>query len=320
MWFFDYTPWRLRNADSTTRLIIPLVSVGLGILGKFLSNSRVLESNEQTTVSEEPDVPSDPAGLGTFDTPSAPEEPLIPDEPELPDVPDEPRTELNNLENRRTSQFNLDESYDQPLRKRFNKGEDEGKDRISVLDNQEAEGIEEVSEGSINTSQFNSDLSKEPVLNNHSVLSDKDFKTLIRLKELLDKGILTEEEFLIGKSKVFDTTTIPEKIDQKNNENAITLNHKEIELITRLRTLIEDNRHQFFKTFKSEIKELIDEIFINKDSMKIEFFLLNYQQIYSEDLIDQIKELSSSYETKKRYLSIFIEKGYLQKYYPHKKI
>ena len=117
----------------------------------------------------------------------------------------QPKTELiekNKVENIITPQLDSDNS-DTRHQERI---EDEEKDRTSVIDKQETEDIEEISEGSIIKPNLNSDKSEKDTTEkvSQSSLSEKDIETLTRLKELLDKEILTTEEFLTEKSKVLN--------------------------------------------------------------------------------------------------------------------
>lgn len=140
-----------------------------------------------------------------------------------------------------------------------------------------------------------------------------------KLGLLLEKGILTKEEFTEEKRKVLSSkgkSTLQKKSHiQVKLKNHILVNQDK-ELTLKIRSNIDKIRKKFIKTYDEDLSKLIEEIFSEKDKDEINQYLSCYNEQYSEDLIEQIKNLTSSYDQMNKYLSPLIEKRIIEEKHP----
>lgn len=130
---------------------------------------------------------------------------------------------------------------------------------------------------------------------------------------------------LISNKQYFNGLTIAQDIPTKapNNFQPRELTKEEKEdneyrqQIIKLNQLIRLDKGSIFGFNGKQIKELIDSLCDTKE--KADYLLFSYQQLFREDLIDDLKKLSSNYESIKEYCQVFIDKGVVSKNYPHER-
>jgi ABC-type multidrug transport system fused ATPase/permease subunit len=131
----------------------------------------------------------------------------------------------------------------------------------------------------------------------------------------VEKIIEKEEDNKIEKDDRIDSNTSKFKII----ESELELKAEDIDKISKLKMLIEEQKNNFFgNANKNEIIKLTFELC--KDNKAAENLLYYYKVKFNSDLLASLKALTSNYEGIKQYLQPFIELGIVQEEFPHDKL
>jgi hypothetical protein len=105
----------------------------------------------------------------------------------------------------------------------------------------------------------------------------------------------------------------------ENNTNNKTDDNSYKTFVMRLNALINADKKSFLgNSHDSEIRKLLRDLCPNKDSSL--YLLKVYQDIYSTDLLTELKGLTTNYSAIAEYLEVFIEHTVVNKQYPHDRL
>lgn len=146
------------------------------------------------------------------------------------------------------------------------------------------------------------------------------FAFLILIEIIILISLISNKQYFIGLTVIQD---IPIKSPNNFQQRELTKEEKENneyrQQIIKLNSLIKSDKGSIFgSTNGQQIKELIGGLCDTKE--KAEYLLFSYQQLFTVDLIDDLKKLSSNYDSIKEYCRVFIEKGVVSKNYPHERL
>lgn len=146
------------------------------------------------------------------------------------------------------------------------------------------------------------------------------FGFLILLEIIVTIALLTNKDFFLPSQITLDV-----EIKAPNNFVNRELTKEEREntdyrqKIIQLNQLIQTDKKSIFgSSNSSEIRKLIDELCTEKE--KAEYLLTVYRQMFTIDLIEELKKLTSSYSDIKENCKRFIELGIVSKEYPHDRL
>lgn len=143
---------------------------------------------------------------------------------------------------------------------------------------------------------------------------------------LIIADIVIIASLLLNKDYFIKTVLVPNNLKVKapivftdNNTNT-KINDKSYKtFVLKLNGLIIADKKSLIGNSKSKaIRDLIRDLCPDNDASQ--HLIKVYQEIYSSDLIDELKALSSNYSAIAEYLETFIEHNILTKQYPHDKI
>lgn len=107
-------------------------------------------------------------------------------------------------------------------------------------------------------------------------------------------------------------------VHREQSKDAIENNNYKQHII-RLNSLIQSNKNNFFGSSSGkEIIKLIEALSPTKENA--EYLLTTYSQLYGTGLIDDLKRLTSNYDSIKEYCKKFIDHGIISKNYPHERL
>lgn len=147
------------------------------------------------------------------------------------------------------------------------------------------------------------------------------FVFLLLLEIIIAISLRTNKEYFFVEITVLQNVTIrspknyvEQEISQEEREDN-DYNAK----ILQLNNLIRIEKKSFLVQVKdAEIRQLIAALCTNKE--EAEYLLMVYPQLFSTDLIEDLKRLSGNYEVIKEYCQIFITLGVVSKNYPHERL
>lgn len=139
------------------------------------------------------------------------------------------------------------------------------------------------------------------------ISSSDRIERLSQLSNLLEKGLITREEFENEKKALF----VPETIE-------IPLKEIDKQCLKEIDTALNETKKAWFAMYDEKIIEVLRKYCTSED--KSLAILAQYEKEFGEDLVKRIMKLSSSYDTIERFLSPFIEQKILSAKYPHERI
>lgn len=129
--------------------------------------------------------------------------------------------------------------------------------------------------------------------------------SLDNILELKEKGILTEEEYLEKKQIILSKWDL-------SKQSLLHLKIRE------LHQKIILSQKKLFSSNSAELTHIISEICISKEAAVN--LIIDYKTFFSQDLIDDLKKVSSSFAMKKELLEKFIEFEIVNSEYPHERL
>jgi hypothetical protein len=144
--------------------------------------------------------------------------------------------------------------------------------------------------------------------------SNNKLENLERLGNLLEKGVITKDEFEIEKKKILLEDCVIGTSQKKGKVNEEYLNLS----LEKLYNEIEKSKNSLWSGFNYEITSIIEELCDTEERTKE--ILLKFHNLYEEDLIEKLKGISSQFDSIKKYLAVFIEFGFIEKEFPHKRL
>lgn len=150
----------------------------------------------------------------------------------------------------------------------------------------------------------------------NTISTSHKYENLEKLGGLLEKGIISKEEFEKEKNNILsnnisNTKTVEKLENKKSNSN-------ELEIFRKINKEIDKAKSSFFGSFNQELLDILEKEYFDKAQTLS--MLKKYEEQYNEDLVEKIKSTSSNYSTIKNYLSSFIDMGIIEPEYPHKRI
>ena len=147
------------------------------------------------------------------------------------------------------------------------------------------------------------------------------FIFLILLEIIIAISLRTNKEYFFGEITVLQNVTV--RAPKNYVEQEISQDEKEDNdykaKVLQLNTLLRIERKSLLVQIKDvEIRQLITELCRNKE--EAEYLLMVYPQLFSNDLIEDLKKLSSNYAVIKEYCQNFIDLGIISKDYPHERL
>ncbi|MEO8762184.1 MAG: SHOCT domain-containing protein [Bacteroidia bacterium] len=150
------------------------------------------------------------------------------------------------------------------------------------------------------------------------------YESLEKLGNLLEKGIITKEEFDIEKKNILSENTgsikqenkVPDKAEEIYQDK--TVDPVSTSICEKIQVEIKKAKAPFSLGLNDKLVELLRDICVNETNTIN--LLDNYQKLYGNDLITTISGLSSSYDGIKYYLGPIIDKGVIDSKYPHDRI
>jgi len=140
------------------------------------------------------------------------------------------------------------------------------------------------------------------------------YEDLEKLGGLLEKGIISKEEFEVEKKNILSKNIYNAKIkDKVENEE---VNSDEIEIFRIINEEINKVTGKLFGSFNYELLNILEEKC--NDKIQTLEMLRKYEKLHNENLIEKVKNISSNYNTIKKYLSPFIRTEIVDSQYPHK--
>ena len=146
------------------------------------------------------------------------------------------------------------------------------------------------------------------------------FGFLILLEIIVTIALLTSKEYFLP-SVIFEDIEIKALNNFTNKE--LTKEEKQNkdykQNVLRLNGLIQGDKKSIFGSSNSnEIRKLIDELCTEKE--RAEYLLMVYRQMFTSDLVEDLKKLTSNYSDIKENCKRFIEYGIVTMEYPHNRI
>ena len=165
-------------------------------------------------------------------------------------------------------------------------------------------------------------ISKEPNTNSPEIGTIEKLEVLEKLGNLLEKGVLTKEEFAKEKKAIMQQST---HSDSNIAATSNVVDHKEAEikksmmdLAKRVNSMIIETKDFTYTGFNDELLSALKIGISDKKSGVI--FLSEYEKQYSLDVIAQLKGLSTSYRTITHYVQPFIDMGVIENEFPYNRI
>jgi hypothetical protein len=144
-----------------------------------------------------------------------------------------------------------------------------------------------------------------------TISSTTKYESLEKLGTLLEKGIITKEEFEAEKK-----TILSDNSTNKKQENPIT--HDQATKYEILHDEIKKTKSGVTGGLNKKITDTLESICI--DEKQTIDLLDNYQRLYKKDLTKSLCDLSSSYDTIKAYVTPLIAQGVVETKYPHSRV
>jgi hypothetical protein len=141
-------------------------------------------------------------------------------------------------------------------------------------------------------------------------------EVLEKLGNLLEKGVLTKEEFAAEKKAIMLGST--HSTGNVEAQKEAEIKKSMMDLTTKVNSMITKTASFTYIGFNDELLSALKIGISDKKSAVI--FLSEYEKQYSLDVIAQLKGLSTSYSTISHYVEPFIELGVVEKEYPHNRI
>ena len=142
------------------------------------------------------------------------------------------------------------------------------------------------------------------------------YESLEKLGGLLEKGLITKEEFDKEKQKLMDIEDV-HTINKRSKERT-EVSEKEKEIFKKINSEISKEKSSFFSKINEEIPALIEQHYPDRDSLIV--LMEKYRNYYKEDLIESLKSTSNDYETIKKHLGPFIHYKIVDSKFPHSRI
>lgn len=147
------------------------------------------------------------------------------------------------------------------------------------------------------------------------------FLFLLILEIIIAIALRTNKEYFFGVITALQNVTIraPKNyVEQEINQEEKEDNDYNAKVL-QLNNLIKIEKKSLLVQVKDkEIRQLITTLCPNR--VEAEYLLMVYPQLFSNDLIEDLKKLSSNYEVIKEYCLTFIDLGIVSTSYPHKRL
>jgi hypothetical protein len=144
--------------------------------------------------------------------------------------------------------------------------------------------------------------------------SEKKYDNLEKIGNLLEKGLITNEEFEIEKKKILSDNIV---FEQRGDHELPTVDSEIHEVVTTLKELIDKEKHTglFGKSYRKEIMDFLSKSCSTKERSIL--IIEGYYLIYNADLIKDLISLSTMYFSIKELLTVFIDFGIVDENFPH---
>lgn len=156
--------------------------------------------------------------------------------------------------------------------------------------------------------------------------NDLKYENLEKIGRLLEKGILTKEEFEIEKHLILKGekkaeisldfgNKIEKKITKQPNTEIKNVNYFNDDFFDELKIEIDSCTSFYSSKIDNSLINFLNENLKSKQEAKD--LLVEYKKRFNVDLIEKLQSLTNSYRGKEKVLTIFIEFGIVDKSYPH---
>jgi hypothetical protein len=165
-------------------------------------------------------------------------------------------------------------------------------------------------------------ISIEPNTNSPEIGTIEKLEVLEKLGNLLEKGVLTKEEFAAEKKAIMlRSTHSASNIEATSNvedQKEAEIKKAMLDLITTVNSMITETKDFTYTGFNDELLSALKIGISDKKSGVI--FLSEYEKQYSLDVIAQLKGLATSSRTITHYVQPFIDMGVVENEFPHNRI
>ena len=148
-----------------------------------------------------------------------------------------------------------------------------------------------------------------------NLISNK-YENLEKLGNLLEKGVLSKEEFEKEKKMVLSDLDTNFKSGKEQQPDMVRFN--EVEVFNRINEEITKAKGNLWGAFNEELIVVLEKNFTEKHQAN--FMLKRYEEQFQVDLIERLKTVSNSFSSIEKYLKPFIVLEIVHSKDPHNRI
>ena len=148
-----------------------------------------------------------------------------------------------------------------------------------------------------------------------NLISNK-YENLEKLGNLLEKGVLSKEEFEKEKKMVLSDLDTNFKSGKEQEPDMVRFN--EVEVFNRINEEITKAKGNLWGAFNEELIVVLEKNFTEKHQAN--FMLKRYEEQFQVDLIERLKTVSNSFSSIEKYLKPFIVLEIVHSKDPHNRI
>ena len=148
-----------------------------------------------------------------------------------------------------------------------------------------------------------------------NLISNK-YENLEKLGNLLEKGVLSKEEFEKEKKMVLSDLDANFKSGKEQQPDMVRFN--EVEVFNRINEEITKAKGNLWGAFNEELIVVLEKNFTEKHQAN--FMLKRYEEQFQVDLIERLKTVSNSFSSIEKYLKPFIVLEIVHSKDPHNRI